>query len=295
MDARFTQLIGNLALKAKALMEMAPLTNGDLPTGMPKKGVYLFSEDGVHMYAGRSNNLSTRYRGHYQRGPETAAFAFQLTREKTNNLKAAYKSKGSREWLMKQLDFAKAFTAAKARIRQMEFRYVEEDHQIAQTLLEIYVAVILKPDITNSILTNRGTAENRGVNSSAPDDDASLIEPMDDAAQAPDGLLDWSLKRYQFLKARTVGVYAQSCRMRDRRCDERQHVGVRMAHVVGHRRIVPAREQSAGAVKEWLSGRYDELVADVSEESPGLAGGLDHQDERLRVAKKARARRIGRR
>lgn len=39
--------------------------------------------------------------------------------------------------------FAAAFSAAKERIRQMEYRYVEEVDQNRQALLEIYCAVVL--------------------------------------------------------------------------------------------------------------------------------------------------------
>jgi hypothetical protein len=51
-------------------------------------------------------------------------------------------------------------------------------------------------------------------------------------------------------------------------------------HVIGSDRVVSASEQRAGAVKEWLPARYDELVAEVSVESTGLAGWLDEQDDR---------------
>ena len=40
-------------------------------------------------------------------------------------------------------DFAAAIQEAKARIRAMEYRYVEETDQIRQALLEIYCAVAL--------------------------------------------------------------------------------------------------------------------------------------------------------
>jgi hypothetical protein len=39
--------------------------------------------------------------------------------------------------------FANAFLTAKARIRDMELRYVEESDPVRQTLLEVYVAVVL--------------------------------------------------------------------------------------------------------------------------------------------------------
>jgi hypothetical protein len=39
-------------------------------------------------------------------------------------------------------EFAAAFTAAKARVRTMEMRYVAEADPFRQALLEIYVAVV---------------------------------------------------------------------------------------------------------------------------------------------------------
>ena len=72
-----------------------------------------------------------------------AAFAFQLAREETGNTVAAYTKEGSRKALMADPGFAKAFEDAKARIRQMDLRYVEETDQVRQCLLEIYAAVVL--------------------------------------------------------------------------------------------------------------------------------------------------------
>jgi hypothetical protein len=50
----------------------------------------------------------------------------------------------SRDALCADPEFAKAFLEAKRRVRQMEIRYVEERDPLRQTLLEIYVAVVLK-------------------------------------------------------------------------------------------------------------------------------------------------------
>ena len=44
---------------------------------------------------------------------------------------------------MEDPEFQTAFETAKWRIRNMEFRYVEEPHPIRQSLLEIYVAIAL--------------------------------------------------------------------------------------------------------------------------------------------------------
>ena len=47
---------------------------------------------------------------------------------------------------MKDCKFKKAFDEARQRIREMEFRYVEESDSIRQALLEIYCAVKLNTE-----------------------------------------------------------------------------------------------------------------------------------------------------
>ena len=73
-----------------------------------------------------------------------AAFAFRLAREATGQLRATYKKEGSRSALMNDLGFRNAFDAAKARIRQMQVRFVEEADPVRQAVLEVYVAVALQ-------------------------------------------------------------------------------------------------------------------------------------------------------
>ncbi|MGO9397349.1 MAG: hypothetical protein ACLP19_05810, partial [Xanthobacteraceae bacterium] len=93
-----------------------------------------------------SNDLRGRYGRHCRPGAtyRQAAFAFQLARKITGNIKAAYRAgTGSRAGLMLDPAFAAAFVAAKERIRAMEYRYVEEADQNRQALLEIYCAIVL--------------------------------------------------------------------------------------------------------------------------------------------------------
>lgn len=45
---------------------------------------------------------------------------------------------------MKLPEFLTAFDAAKARIRSMDYRFVEEADQNRQALLEIYCAIVLE-------------------------------------------------------------------------------------------------------------------------------------------------------
>jgi len=88
-------------------------------------GVYLFAEEGVPLYVGRTNDVKGRYGRHCRPGAtwRMAAFAFRLARKATNRTRASYRAgEGSREALAADPVFAAAFDAAKARIRRMEFQ-----------------------------------------------------------------------------------------------------------------------------------------------------------------------------
>lgn len=146
MDDRFSHYIEELPEKLRLLLSMQPVTPMTLPKVMCKKGVYLLSEGEKHLYVGRSNGIKKRIGRHCLPGAthRMAAFAFRLAREATGNLKATYKKgPGSRAALVQDAVFLRAFNDAKARIRNMSVRFVEEADPIKQALLEIYASVIL--------------------------------------------------------------------------------------------------------------------------------------------------------
>ena len=147
MDETFRAYVESLRPKLERLLAMPPVKPTCLPSQMPKAGVYVFSEAGRHLYVGRSNDIRGRIGRHSRPGAthRMAAFAFRLAREATGNLRASYKKgEGSRAGLMENLTFVDAFTSAKARICRMDLRYVEETDPVRQTLLEVYVAVVLE-------------------------------------------------------------------------------------------------------------------------------------------------------
>ena len=117
-----------------------------MPRSMPRSGVYLFSEAGRHLYVGRSNDLRGDTRATVDRGPLTGR------RRSPSCWRGGYgpnrcglsAGENSRAGLMLDPAFAAAFNAAKERIRAMEYRYVEEENQNKQALLEIYCAVVLE-------------------------------------------------------------------------------------------------------------------------------------------------------
>lgn len=145
MNERFEELVTKLDSRLDSLMAMQPVRTTDLPGPMPDAGIYLFSEDGKHLYVGRSNRLRSRLQEHSRPSSmhNRAQFAFAIARKKTKKTIPSYKMQGSRSKLEKDEEFAQAFKEAKERVRQMDIRFVEEKDPLRQALLEIYVAVAL--------------------------------------------------------------------------------------------------------------------------------------------------------
>lgn len=145
MKATFQAHVRSLAPLLEELLAMSPVKPTAMPREVPAAGIYLFSEAGRHLYVGRSRRIRRRVRRHCV-GAATfrgAAFAFLLAREATGQVRATYKTEGSRADLMRDPAFASAFAQAKASIGAMDLRFVAEPDPIRQALLEIYAAVAL--------------------------------------------------------------------------------------------------------------------------------------------------------
>ena len=146
MDPTFESYIRDLDLKVDQLLGARPHAFTTLPRGVPKSGVYLFTDAGRHLYVGRSNRIRGRLGSHCKESSRhnAASLAFRIARERTGHIKASYSSKGSRAALCELPEFFAAFRDAKAYLRSLEIRFVEEPHQTRQALLEIYAAVRLQ-------------------------------------------------------------------------------------------------------------------------------------------------------
>ena len=153
MNSKFWDLIEEISPSFEQLMNMRPVRNGCFDGFNPKQGVYLFSErDNGHLYVGRSKNIRTRYGGHCNPGAtrHSASFAFRLARETTGKVEPSYEpGPNSREGLLEDKKFLDAFNEAKARIRLMDFRFVEENDSIKQCILKIYTAIELETPYNN--------------------------------------------------------------------------------------------------------------------------------------------------
>ena len=142
LDARFAKLIDDLPAALNALLLCEPhCGGGPLPKEVPERAVYLFSEGNRYLSVGRTNRLRHRYREHCRQRHNDAPFAFKLARIKSGHVKA--KGGLSRAALEADEVFAEHFLAAKDRVKQMEFRWVEETDPNRQCLLEIYATVAL--------------------------------------------------------------------------------------------------------------------------------------------------------
>ncbi len=145
MDQKFRNLVVLLEPLFRRLMSMEPVTIDALPKNMAAGGVCLFSERDKHLYVGRTNRMRARLQEHCRPSSthNHAPFAFTLARQATGTRRASYRKAGSRQELERDPDFKAAFTLAKARVRTMHVRFVQEPDPLRQTLLELYVAIAL--------------------------------------------------------------------------------------------------------------------------------------------------------
>ncbi len=128
----------------------SPLKSCSNLDDIPKNGIYVFYENKVALYVGRSykrkKGMKDRIVTHGQDGSRhnSASFAFNIAREEyQKNEKDPNKRDAGRATLEKDKAFAELFSKAKKRVSQMQVRVVEIDKPILQALFEIYASVAL--------------------------------------------------------------------------------------------------------------------------------------------------------
>ena len=140
MTDQFDKVVADVKRKFCDLQASAKYCVAALPKNMPSAGIYLFSENGLPLYVGRTNSLRKRLQYHTRNNHNQATFAFLLARHQTGNFKASYQPNGSRQDLLTNPTFRAAFDAARQRIREMDVQFVEEPDPIKQTILEVFAA-----------------------------------------------------------------------------------------------------------------------------------------------------------
>ena len=112
---------------------------------IPEKGIYVFYENDVPLYVGRSGRLRRRLLEHGQPSSwhNSATFAFILAFEEAEEQGMAVKSRTRTELQNDEL-FGPLYLQAKRRVSRMQIRVVEVSDPIEQTLFEVYAALKLE-------------------------------------------------------------------------------------------------------------------------------------------------------
>ena len=125
------------------LVKLSELKNGELPK---IGGLYVFYEEiDQPIYVGRTKNIRQRIQLHTRNSSknESATFAFFLARIQYR-ISFPHFQKATRKDLMNNVEFIPFFSQQKKRVQNMYLKYIEEEHDILQTILEPYFAFKLK-------------------------------------------------------------------------------------------------------------------------------------------------------
>jgi predicted GIY-YIG superfamily endonuclease len=145
--APFSDAITDLQDKLIQLLDCKPITFESKPRGLPMSVVYLFSDKGEAKYVGRSNNFRQRLGNHCNHGSKTnqSSVAFRMACASLDIKLTKYKKKDPKVEVLDQFEGLRSeFTSMKAMMRKMEIRYIVENDQVKQMLLEAYVALALE-------------------------------------------------------------------------------------------------------------------------------------------------------
>ena len=121
------------------------------------KGIYVFYENEIPIYVGRSNNIYKRIQSHTipSAKSESASFAFNLAKNKfllNNEIKIKIKMK-RKDFMLKE-EFIKSFNEHKKNFEDADFKCIEIENDILQTMFEPYLAFKLKTYPHNNTFEN---------------------------------------------------------------------------------------------------------------------------------------------
>ena len=145
VDDRFADIAGGLRDQLEVLLAQPVRTFESFSETEPQGGVYLFTENGRHLFAGRTNRLYQRLLNHCRgsTAENRSLLKLSLIVEDSVFLERPMR-KASWAEVAKLPGFSDAFARAKGRILKMEIRFIEERDDLAQLLLEIYCKAVLQ-------------------------------------------------------------------------------------------------------------------------------------------------------
>lgn len=140
---QFEKVIAKMPVLFNALRRSSLLSRDNLGA-LPKRGVYVFYENDVPLYVGRSNRLRRRLIEHSRPSSlhNSATFAFILAVEEAEKQGIDCRSQ-KRDVLQVEPAFEDIYSRAKTRVSDMKIKITEVNDPIEQTVFEVYVALKL--------------------------------------------------------------------------------------------------------------------------------------------------------
>jgi len=140
METQFPELL--------AALQACPAHKRGEPPVVPRlTGVYLFTEGSQARYVGRTRDFNRRLGQHT--APKSthrqSAYAFKIAKEEARN--AGISVIGTRREIAVEPGFDAIFSAAKKRVRRMEFRFVEVNEPRVSAVFEVYASIVLGTDV----------------------------------------------------------------------------------------------------------------------------------------------------
>ena len=129
--------------KKKTELDNAAFRSLTDKTFLKEMGIYVFYENEIPVYIGRTNNIKQRLKNHLteDRGYAKATFAFLKAAKKFNG-----QQKLSRKEKFNDPDFKQHFLNALDEISQMKVKFINIDNQEEQHILEIFFAMEYKTE-----------------------------------------------------------------------------------------------------------------------------------------------------
>lgn len=145
---RFREIERRLPSLLDELLDCRAYRRDERPAVPADEGVYLFSEEGVHRYVGRTRHVNRRLGQHIweSSGENSAPFAFNIAKTEANRAGAGNEFVGTRAEVAAHPDFEPYFLTAKQRIRAMDFRFVKVSEPATAAIFEVYAAIALATD-----------------------------------------------------------------------------------------------------------------------------------------------------
>ena len=124
------------------MLEKADYISHSEIESLPKYGgIYVFYENKIPIYVGRTKNIRQRIQLHTRESSkkDSATFAFNLAKMKYKS-KFPDKKIKTRNLLMNDKEFIPLFKLEKDRVKKMQIKFINEENDILQTMLEPYLA-----------------------------------------------------------------------------------------------------------------------------------------------------------